>query len=72
MSKITRKVLFFAASTIFTGSVTSVGTLIANKLQTQDNKTIQEEINEQFVENDRQIIEMLDKINKRLENLEKK
>lgn len=71
MSKILRKLIVFTASTVLTGGVTSVGTMVVNKLQTVDHKTIQEEINRQFVENDKKILELLDNINKRLKKIEK-
>lgn len=71
MSKIFRKLIVFTASTVLTGGVTSVGTIVVNKLQTADNKMIQEEINQQFVENDKKILALLDNIEKRLKKIEK-
>lgn len=71
MSKILRKIIVFTASTVLTSGVTSLGTVVVNKLQTEDNKTIQQQINQQFVENDEKILKLLDTIDKRLKKIEK-
>lgn len=71
MGKILKKVVVFAASTILTSGITSLGTAAVNKMQTEENVTFQEKLNQQFVENDKKIIELLDKIEQRLKKLEK-
>ena len=67
-----KKIIIFVVSTVLTGGVTSVGTIVANKLQTADNKSFQEELNSQFVDNDKKMLDMLKSISDRLQKLEKK
>ena len=71
-ANIGKKIIIFVASTVLTGGVTSVGTVVANKLQTADNKSFQEELNSQFVDNDKKMLDMLKSISDRLQKLEKK
>ena len=72
VQKFVKKAIMFVAVTLLSSGVTSGGTFVLNKLQTEDNKKIQEEINQQFVDNDKTIIEMLKKMEKKIQFLENK
>jgi 23S rRNA U2552 (ribose-2'-O)-methylase RlmE/FtsJ len=66
-----KKALAFVAMTFIGSGVTSGGTFVLNKLQTTDNKKIQETINQQFVENDKMTLEILRKLEKKIDLLER-
>lgn len=72
VQKFVKKAVMFVAVTLLSSGITSGGTFVLNKLQTEDNKKIQEEINQQFVDNDKTIIEMLKKMEKKIQFLENK
>jgi hypothetical protein len=67
-----KKAMTFVIVTLLGSGITSAGTFVLNSLQTEDNKKIQEEINQQFVENDKTVIEMLKKMEKKIQFLENK
>ena len=67
-----KKALAFVVMTCIGSGVTSGGTFVLNKLQTADNKKIQETINQQFVENDKMTLEILKKLEKKISLLEGK
>lgn len=65
-----QKAITFVIATVLGSVITSAGTFVLNSLQTEDNKKIQQEINQQFIENDKIIIEMLQKMEKKIQHLE--
>lgn len=65
-----KKAMTFVVVTLLGSGITSAGTFVLNSLQTEDNKKIQEEINQQFVENDKTVIEMLKAMEKKIQYLE--
>jgi len=65
-----KKAMTFVIVTLLGSGITSAGTFVLNSLQTEDNKKIQEEINQQFIENDKVVIEMLKKMEKKIQYLE--
>jgi hypothetical protein len=65
-----KKAMTFVIVTLLGSGITSAGTFVLNSLQTEDNKKIQEEINQQFVENDKTVIEMLKAMEKKIQYLE--
>ena len=65
-----KKAMTFVIVTLLGSGITSTGTFVLNSLQTEDNKKIQEEINQQFIENDKVVIEMLKKMEKKIQYLE--
>ena len=65
-----KKAMTFVIVTLLGSGITSTGTFVLNSLQAEDNKKIQEEINQQFIENDKVVIEMLKKMEKKIQYLE--
>jgi hypothetical protein len=70
MHNIIKKTARFIFLTILGSGITSGGTFLINKLQTEDNKKIQETINQQFVQNDQKMIELLERLDKKIKILE--
>lgn len=69
--KFFKKAVLYVALTLVGSGITSAGTFVMNSLQTEDNKKIQEEINLQFIENDKAVLEILKKMEKEIEFLNK-
>jgi hypothetical protein len=70
VQKFVKKALTFTAMTLIGSGITSGGTFVLNRLQTADNQKIQQEMNQQFIENDRITLEILKKLEKKIESLE--
>jgi hypothetical protein len=69
--KFFKKTVLYVALTLVGSGITSAGTFVMNALQTKDNKKIQEEINLQFIENDKAVLNILKKMEKEIEFLNK-
>jgi hypothetical protein len=69
VQKFVKKTIMFVAVTLLGSGITSGGTFVLNKLQTADNQKMQQEINQQFVENDKMTLEILKKLENKIESL---
>lgn len=68
VQKFMKKTVAFVAMTLIGSGITSGGTFILNKLQTADNQKMQQEINQQFIENDKMTLEILKKLENKIES----